>query len=1514
MSSVSPVTASTENSAAGTLLVVVLADRRGRLDAAWLSQLRTALDGARFLAAPELAARHGIEALEFDRTRCWTARAILPSEVDAGVLAVRSGLELPVRLVERLGSLALDPHCPEVTLLPGNHHPDLNPLAGLDVDAGAQVLDSWMAGAGQGHWTAWPLEPVDVCFLRPPRASDQDSEPSAGVIDTLFVFDPSRPLSFGQARLPRTRAAFGVLRERLQAFAQHDAGRLPFYGQDSVPVTLHVTHAWGGGIARWIDDQCRFDRRGHHLVLMAEGLRDDNEHGHCLVLRAGGCRGPVLDRWVLTPSIASTAVRHRQYQRILRALIGRHGVARVVVSSLIGHSLDCLRTGLPTAQILHDFYPGSPLLHIDPLLDLDVEGRFDLAQAMAREGLSALFAKTPVEHWSALREGWAESIQSQVVRLIAPTRHVAGRWQHLFSDVIGEIAVVNHGFNPPQDWPSRVVPKKRSDQRLSLVVIGRLTAGKGLDLLCAALDEGLGRHAHVTVIGAGQQADGLFGRAGVDVILDYAPENLPELLTRVGPDAVLFLSTVPETWNYVLSEVRRLRLTPLATRLGAFCERIRHGLDGLLFAPEAAALVSTAAAWRDRRDELHGLAEQAPVEPSVVEAAEAYWRHLPPRPGRLALANRPPVRLADLGERAWRAAELGAQLAHLKDVQAALVEDLEKRTDWALRQERLAGERTDWARALEQDLLRERDQHSRARDELLEQLDSERRRRAELDELVQESNHRLTAAQQELQRAADDQRQLSRRIDEVEQRWQSERQRVGELEAERTLIMASRSWRLTRPLRVVARLARQIIEQRALNPLRWPGLLKRLRHGLQVHGLRHTVHLLQGTRARPAEPVALPPLDLAGQSPAREHRQPVCFDPVDDPLVSVVVPVYNNLAYTVACLHSLFEHAAGQALEVVVIDDASSDGTADYLARCQGIRVLSNAQNLGYLRSCNLAAQASRGDYLVFLNNDTTVTSGWLEALLKTFETFTGAGIVGGRLIYPDGRLQEAGGIVFADGHGWNYGREDDPRRPQYGFAAECDYVSGACLAIRRELFERLGAYDELYAPAYYEDTDLCFRARQAGWRVICQPACTVVHHEGVSSGTDETQGVKRYQAVNREKFVQRWAEVLAAQPAHAIDSERSDPVRAARFHRAAGRVLVIDATTPMPDHDSGSMRMSAILELLAEQNWLVTFVPENLSWSGTYSARLQRRGIEVLASPQVANIESWLIEYGADLDMVLVSRYYVARPLLATLRRYCPRARIVFDTVDLHFLREQRKAELEGSRAAAAAARRTQRAELDMMRGSDLTLVVSPVEKYLLEDLLPNADIRVLSNIHTVQGCRRDWAERRDLLFVGGFQHPPNVDAAEWLIDEIVPLIRQRLPELRLHLIGSRMPDALYQRAGNGVEVHGFVEDLSAYLDGCRVSLAPLRYGAGVKGKVNQAMAWGIPVVATSCAAEGMFLSPERDVLIGDSAALFADQVVRVYQDQALWQRLSEGGLVNVETHFSRAAAARVIESLVAG
>lgn len=625
------------------------------------------------------------------------------------------------------------------------------------------------------------------------------------------------------------------------------------------------------------------------------------------------------------------------------------------------------------------------------------------------------------------------------------------------------------------------------------------------------------------------------------------------------------------------------------------------------------------------------------------------------------------------------------------------------------------------------------------------------------------------------------------------------------------------------------------------------------------------------------------------------------------PQVSVIIPVHGKLAYTVACLRAIAQHGSETAFEVIVVDDASPDATATVLPGVPGLRYFANEHNLGFVGSCNAGAHLARGEYLLFLNNDTQVMSGWMDALLQCFADEVSCGIAGSRLVYPDGRLQEAGGWVFADGSAWTVGRFEDRSSPMYRYRRETDYVSGASLMIRSEQFDALGGFDERYAPAYYEDTDLAFAVRAAGLKVFYEPNSIVVHREGITAGTDLGKGMKRYQAVNQAKFVDKWRDALSMHPA------RGTPLENCWNRYTRGHVLVVDTMTPDPTRDSGSLRLSAILRLLHEEGWRVGFAPDDGRASDTEIAALGRLGVEVLCRPAVANVPDWLRRHGAGLTVVILSRHTVAGQYADLVRCYAPQATLIFDTVDLHFLREQRAAELSGNAAMIRQSELSRRSELALIEQSDITFVVSPHEQALLANEVPQARVELLSNIHEIHGRRQGHAGRRDLVFIGGYGHPPNGDAMRWMASELLPALRTAIPDLRIHVLGDIPESARRELMAAGLDIHGRVGELAPWMEGCLASIAPLRFGAGVKGKINMAMSYGVPVIATSVAVEGMNLENGDDVLVADHSAAFVAAVLRLRDEEATWTGLSDGALDNVRRHFSSDSAREVLRRVLA-
>jgi len=636
-----------------------------------------------------------------------------------------------------------------------------------------------------------------------------------------------------------------------------------------------------------------------------------------------------------------------------------------------------------------------------------------------------------------------------------------------------------------------------------------------------------------------------------------------------------------------------------------------------------------------------------------------------------------------------------------------------------------------------------------------------------------------------------------------------------------------------------------------------------------------------------------------------EPTRPIEFPVHEQVEISIIIPVFNQLHFTQACLASLQAHQGTERFEVIVVDDCSTDGTAEAVSRMPGVVYLRNETNSGFIISCNRGAEAARGKYVVFLNNDTLVTDGWLTALIDTFAEEPRAGIVGSKLIYPDGRLQEAGGIIWRDASGWNYGKSDDPAKPEYNYLREVDYCSAAALMIPKTLFHGVGGFDSRYAPAYYEDTDLAFKVHQAGYKVLYQPLSEVIHYEGATGGTDLSSGTKKHQEINRSTFAEAWTAELMAKPATGDLAFLHQPPPGRK------NILVIDHHLPMSDKDAGSVRMFHILNILHQLGHRVTFVPDNLANISPYGDELQKRGIEIIYHPYFKKVRDYLISHGPEFDAVVLSRCDFARKHIADTRLCAPRSRIIFDTVDLHFIRTDREAQITSNPETREKARQQEELEFDLIDQADETWVVSSVEQKLLREARPDKSIEIVSTIADVPGSKTPFALRRDWLFIGGFQHRPNIDAVLFFAKDIYPLVSEHLRDAKFYIIGDKAPPEVAALATERIVVAGLQRDVRPFFDSVKLSVAPLRFGAGVKGKINQSMAFGVPVVATSLAIEAMDLQDREDVLVADEPKEFARALIELYESEDLWNRLSENGIRKTRALYSTDTARKKLEFL---
>ena len=615
---------------------------------------------------------------------------------------------------------------------------------------------------------------------------------------------------------------------------------------------------------------------------------------------------------------------------------------------------------------------------------------------------------------------------------------------------------------------------------------------------------------------------------------------------------------------------------------------------------------------------------------------------------------------------------------------------------------------------------------------------------------------------------------------------------------------------------------------------------------------------------------------------------------VATPDVTIVIPVHNKFSLTYHCLASLILAYNQATYEVIVVDDCSTDKTIQLPDLVKNVRVITNEYNLGFLRNCNKAVKEALGTYVVMLNNDTEVTSGWLDEMIDTFKRFEGVGMVGSKLIYPDGKLQEAGGIVWGNGQPWNLGNQGNSQAPEWNYARQVDYLSGASLMVPRNVWEEVGGFSDEFAPAYYEDTDLAFKIRDQGYKTVYAPYSVVVHFEGMSNGRDESQGIKKNQLINAPKFRAKWVDSYMANGQPSFDN--------VPFHKDRGvayRVLMIDHAMPRPDHDAGSYAAVQEIRMLQANGFKVSFVSENMAHMGKYTDALQKMGVECFYAPFQSSVSQVLESRGNEFDVVYITRYDVAERHLSAVKQFTS-AKVLFNNADLHFLRELRAA-LAAKQQDLSGPLATRDRELALMRQVDGILAYNPTEHAVIMSHNLQADnLHICPWVLDGRGHKTPYEARSGIAFLGGYRHIPNVEAVEFFVEKVMPLLRKRLPGVAFHVYGSSIPDSFDKYASDDVILEGFVESLDDVFESARVMIAPLLSGAGIKGKVLEAMSAGIPQVLTPVAAEATGLSHGVSAMIVEDPQAWVEAIAELYEDELRWQQVSENALALARNNFS--------------
>jgi len=628
------------------------------------------------------------------------------------------------------------------------------------------------------------------------------------------------------------------------------------------------------------------------------------------------------------------------------------------------------------------------------------------------------------------------------------------------------------------------------------------------------------------------------------------------------------------------------------------------------------------------------------------------------------------------------------------------------------------------------------------------------------------------------------------------------------------------------------------------------------------------------------------------------YKKKIYLNFYQNPKISIIIPVYNQINFTLNCLKSICSSINYTNYEIIIINDGSTDKTNEYLKEIKNLKIITNSENLGFIKSCNLGAYEAKGDFLYFLNNDTKIKDYSIDELYHTFSNLRNVGLVGSKLIYPNNKLQEAGGIIWNDASCWNYGNRKDKDHVKYNYARDVDYCSGASIMIQKKLFLELGMFDNYFAPAYYEDTDLAFKVRKKGLRVIYQPLSEVIHFEGVTSGTDINSGVKQYQKINKEKFFARYQDILTnyyANGEHLIKAIDRTKIK---------NCLVIDTITPQPDRDSGSIDTYNQLMFLNNYGFHTTFVPlENFAKIENYTQDLQKKGINCIYKPYYHDLEKFCSDHKNFFDLILINREENFTSIYPLAKKYFPNAKLWLHNVDLNFIRIARQAKTDKNLKLIKRAKDIKNSEITNNTNSDISTVVSRFELNYLQNKNINCDLLPLFRKEN-QKKSKTFEERNGLVFIAGFNHLPNQDALTYFLDDIFPSVQKRLPGVKCSIIGNNLPKNLLKSIKKFQNIHYYQDrsdaELEELVNNHKIGIAPLRYGAGIKGKITTYAANHLPFVASNIALEGINFPTINDIIYNTNSD-FIDKIVNLYQNKLLYEHIQKEIKFLYDQNFSK-------------
>ncbi|WP_019502893.1 glycosyltransferase [Pseudanabaena sp. PCC 6802] len=673
------------------------------------------------------------------------------------------------------------------------------------------------------------------------------------------------------------------------------------------------------------------------------------------------------------------------------------------------------------------------------------------------------------------------------------------------------------------------------------------------------------------------------------------------------------------------------------------------------------------------------------------------------------------------------------------------------------------------------------------------------------------------------------------------------------------------------------------------------------------------VALLKKIRDKILHVLFFGPIDAIKRGAIRSplpRPKPIALATAPNPVVSFLIYIDCNHVHAYNCLLSIQKYVEPRLpIEIIIINDAQSSDKklARFLSQVSGVQIVRLTTDRGAIEGFNLAASKAQGKWLCFLDRDCQIGDRWaqnLKAIVREIDRpiDRGIGAIGSKLTFAGGDLHNAGGVIWQDGSVWPYGQFEFAGEPEYSYVRLVDFCPAIGTLVDAQLFRSLQGFSRSYDSLLYASADLGLALQSRDCKVLYQAKSEIIYHQSPKDAAKD----RNPNSTDAAKLEHRW---------HGQLQERYFTDRTEHREAACRRllpkptILIVDTLVPAYDKESGSYRLFNIIKILQQLGYHIIFLPDYGHEQEPYTSEFESMGIEVLYfTHRQADWKLRLERRLSAIDLAWVCRPELCAKYFPVLQKQ-PNIKLIYDTIDLHFLRLKRGWEISSqkTREDEEEWREMQISEVQAAQAADLTIVVTAVEQKILESL-DVRNVQVIPNIHHIyEHPIPKFSDRHDILFIGGYYHIPNIDAVTWLCQEIMPLVWAKHPEIKLTLLGSNPSPQVKALKNDRVSVPGYIKDVEPYFLNHRIFVAPLRYGAGMKGKIGHSLSYGLPTVTTSIGAEGMGLNSGFDALIADSADTFAESILQLYTDESLWRKISNNAIAAVRHYSPEAVKAKI-------